>query len=79
MNKYQSYLYDVGLDLKERALKAKEERDAAPPGSEDRTFHSGRVMGFNEAISIIQQNAQGLEISLAELRLDDIDPDRDLV
>ena len=37
-----------------------------------------RVMAFNEVISIMQQQAEGFEIPLAELRLDDIEPDRDL-
>jgi hypothetical protein len=35
-------------------------------------------MGFSEALSIIQQDAAGFEIPLAELRLDDLDPDNDL-
>lgn len=78
MDKYQNYLYDLGFTLKARALKAKQERDAAPDGSEERTYLSGRLMGFNEALSIIQQDAAGFEIPLAELRLDDLDPDNDL-
>jgi hypothetical protein len=78
VSKYANYLFDLGLLLKERALQARAERDASPDGSPDREFQSGRVIAFNEVISIMQQQAEGFEISLADLRLEDIDPDRDL-
>jgi hypothetical protein len=79
MSRHREYLYDLGLELKLRALEAREERDAAPEGSADRTFHSGRLMAFNEVVSIIRQQAEGLGIPLADLRLKDVEPDRDLV
>ena len=78
MSKHASYLLDVGLYLKERALEARRERDRLPEGSTRRMFESGRVLAFNEVISVLQQTAEGFDIPLAELRLDDIDPDRDL-
>lgn len=78
MEKYQNYLYDLGPILKKRALEAKDERDAASDGSEEREYLSGRLMAFNEVLSIMQQQAAGFEIPLAELRLDDLDPDNDL-
>lgn len=77
MEKYRNYLFDLGLILKKRALEAKEERDAAADGIE-REYLSGRLMAFSEVLSIVQQQAQTFEISLSELRLDDLDPDRDL-
>lgn len=76
--KHQNYLFDLGLVLKERALSARRQRDEAAPDSLDREFQSGRVIAFNEMISIMQQQAEGLGIPLSDLRLDDIDPDRDL-
>jgi hypothetical protein len=79
MSRHKYYLYDLGLELKLRALEARQERDAAPEGSVDRTFGSGRLMAFNEVISIMRQQAKGLGIPLADLRLDDVEPDRDLV
>ncbi len=36
-------------------------------------------MAFNEVISIIQQTAESLGINLRDLKLDDIDPDKDLI
>ena len=77
-NVYLAYVFDLGYDMKERALQAKQERDSATT-AEDRAFETGRVMAFNEVISMTQQNAQGLGIPLSDLRLDDIVPDRDLV
>jgi hypothetical protein len=76
--KYKWFLYDLGPILKERALLHRAERDSAEPGSRSREFHSGLVLGFNEVISILQQQADGFQIAHRELRLDDIDPDRDL-
>jgi len=79
MSSYKHYLYDLGLEVKLRALEARRERDAAPDDSSDRTFLSGRLIAFNEVISIMQQQAEGLGIPLADLQLDDIEPDEDLI
>jgi hypothetical protein len=75
---YKNYLFDLGLLIKERALEARHQRDEAPTESLEREFQSGRVIAFNEVISIMQQQAEGLGIPLSDLRLDDIVPDRDL-
>jgi hypothetical protein len=76
--KHENYLFDLGPAIKERAIEARRQRDGLPPGSLAREFQSGRVIAFNEVISIMQQQAEGLGIPLADLRLDDIEPDRDL-
>lgn len=78
MSKYENYLFDLGALLKERALEARDEREESPDGSLNREFHSGRVMAFNEVISIMQQQADGFDIPLAELHLDGFEPDREL-
>jgi hypothetical protein len=75
---HKDYLFDLGLLIKERALQARRQRDESPQGSSEREFHSARVLAFNEVISIMQQQAEGLGIPLADLRLDDVVPDRDL-
>jgi hypothetical protein len=79
MSKYENYLFDLGPVIKTRALEALHERDACPEGSLEREFQSDRIMAFNEVISIMLQQAEGFDIPLAELRLEDIDPDRDLI
>ena len=76
--KHENYLHDLGLILKERALEARRQRDELPLESLDRTFQSGRLIAFNEVISIMQQQAEGFGIALSDLRLEDIEPDRDL-
>jgi len=77
-NKQQLYLFDLGLLIKERALAARRHRDALAADDPDRDFQSGRIIAFNEVISIMQQQAEGLGIPLSDLQLDDIEPDRDL-
>jgi hypothetical protein len=77
-NVYLAYVYDLGYVLKERALQARAQRDSARAGG-DRAFEAGRLTAFYEVISTMQQNAEGLGIPLAVLRLDDVVPDRDLV
>ena len=76
--KYKWYLYDLGPILKERVLEHKSARDAAPSGTEDRSFQSGVVHGISEVIAILQQQADSFQIDRRDLRLEDIDPDRDL-
>jgi len=77
--KYKWYLYDLGPILKERALEHKAARDVEREDSEHRAFLSGLVHGFNEVISVLQQQADGFQIGRQELRLEDIEPDRDLL
>ena len=79
MTKYEAFLFDLGPILKERALEAKRSRDNAPRESTEREFQAGRVLGLAEAISILQQQAEGLDLSLSALRLDQFDPDRELL
>jgi hypothetical protein len=48
------------------------------PG-EGQALLEGRVIAFNEVISIVPQEAPGFGIPLRDLQLADIEPDRDLV
>ena len=75
---HKNYLFDLGYELKQDALDARRERDSAPMGSEDRAFKSGRLLAFYEIISTMRNRAEGFGIPLSDLRLDDIEPDRDL-
>jgi hypothetical protein len=54
------------------------ERDSAPEGSEDRAFKSGRLLAFYEVLSMMQNRAESFGLALSALRLEDVDPDRDL-
>lgn len=77
--KYKWYLFDLGYLIKQRALQAIEQRKDLLKETEEYDFQSGRILAFNEIISLMQQQAEGFDIGLAELRLDDVVPDRDLV
>jgi hypothetical protein len=78
MTPSEALLFDLGHELKIKARQAAASRESALPGSPDRQFQSGRAMAFAEVISVMQQSANGLGISLTALRLDDIDPDGDV-
>ena len=77
--KYRDYLHDLGEIVKIRALEAKDERAREQEGSTGYHFQCGRLLAFNEVISILQQQAEGFDINLQDLNLGDIDPDRDLI
>jgi len=72
--KYRGYINHVCKIIKERALQSKLEEEKAK-----NLFNSGRLMAYNEVISILQQEAEGMLMDLKELKLDDINPDIDLV
>lgn len=76
--RYKNYLFDLGLLLKEYALEAKTERDKHT-GKEAEDYYSGELMAYHRVISLMQQQAESFGIPLKELRLDDINPDNDLV
>ena len=78
-NRYKNYLFDVGALIKERALEARQQKALERKGTKSYMYEAGRLMGFNEVISILQQEAQGFGIELSDLQLDDIEPDQDLL
>ena len=77
--KYKWYLYDLGYLLKERALEAKEKKLLAPANTPEREFESGRALAYYEVISLLLGQAVGFDIPLEDLRLEDFNPDRDLL
>ena len=79
MSIHQDFLLHLGGVLKSRALEAVIERNAEVKGGQGRIFESGRVLAFNEVLSIMQQEASGFGIALSDLQLEDITPDRDVV
>lgn len=42
-------------------------------------FYDGYVLGFQRTVSLMQQQALAFGLDLKELKLDGIEPDRDLV
>lgn len=74
-SKYKHYLHDLGILIKEEAREAKQQCDIAV---NDR-FTLGELLTWYRVVSLMQQQAQAFGIDLKDLRLDDIDPDSDLV
>ena len=77
--RYKNYLFDLGFLIKEEALMSKKERDQKRKDSLDSTFKEGRLSAFYYIVGLMQQEAKAFGIPLEELRLEDIDPDRDLL
>ncbi len=75
---YKYYLEDLGLLLKECALRAKQDWQQHQH-SEDQSFYDGQLSAYYRVISLMQQQAKGFGIPLEEINLHDIEPDRDLV
>lgn len=76
---YKVLLIDFTEALKERALEAKEERDSQEKDSEDHIFRTGRSLAYWEVVSMLWNRAKNHLVDLADIGLDDIDPDRDLI
>ncbi len=74
----KNYLLDLGQLVKECALEAMAEREKHR-GQPAQEFYDGYVLGFHRIVSLMQQEALAFGIELKALRLDGIEPDRDLV
>lgn len=77
-DKYRLYLYDLGHFVKEEALDSKRKLEAASPGT-DKSYEEGQLIAFYRIITLMQQQAEGFDIPLKDLQLEDIEPDRDLI
>jgi hypothetical protein len=77
-DKHNNYLLDLGFLPKERALEAKQS-SLVVKGTDDEAFQTGPLMAYYEVISLMQDQAEVLQIPLTEIRLDGIDPDKDLI
>lgn len=75
---YKLYLGDLGYLLRDEGIKARQRRDAVR-GQDAEAFETGYLMGFHRVISLMQQQAEAFNIPLTDLRLDGLDPYRDLL
>ena len=74
----KNYLHDLGQLVKEYAMAAVAEREKHR-GQPAQEFYEGYVLGFHRVVSLMQQQAMAFGIDLKALKLDGIEPDRDLV
>ena len=77
--RYKNYLLDLGFLIKEEALNSKKERDEKKRDSKEYSFESGYLMAFHYIIGLMQQQAEAFGIPLEDMRLEDIDTDKDLL
>lgn len=75
---YKNYLMDLGFLVKEYALEAKQDKEKCV-GTPSEDFATGYLCGFHRIVTLMQQQAEGFQIPLEDLRLDDIDGNRDLI
>lgn len=76
--KCAGYVRDLALLIKDLAREAKATRDAATSDIE-RALSLERLMTLHEVVSLMQQQAEAFNIPLADIALDDIDPEKDLI
>jgi hypothetical protein len=69
------YLQDLGQLVAERALSAKRKAEV---DAEDH-FAAGVAFGYYEVVSLMQQQAEAFGLDLADFKLADLNPDRDLL
>jgi hypothetical protein len=75
-DKYQAYIGDLGYLVKEAAMRARENYEASR--EDDRQVNLGRLLAYHFVVGLMQQQAEAFGIPLEEIRLQDINPDRDL-
>jgi hypothetical protein len=73
-NLYENYLLDLGTLVREIAVEAREKHE-----KEDTEFTAGYRMGMYRMVTLMQQQADAFGIPLDKLKLDDFDPDQELI
>jgi hypothetical protein len=76
-SKFENYLFDLGLQIKDYALQAK--KDAVDQSKNDSEFKLGYLCGFHRVVSLMQQQAIAFGIPFKDIGLENIDADTDLV
>jgi hypothetical protein len=75
---HRNYLFDLGYLLREQALEAKQALRAAK-GTADEAFQAGRLMAYYEVLSLLVSQARTFELPIADLHIEGLEPDRDLL
>lgn len=77
-DRYENYLLDLGLDIKEKALKAKSDLENGSLKGEEKAYNEGYLEALRNVISIMQNRAVAFDIPPNKMNLQDINPDADL-
>ena len=74
-NTHALYLKDLGYLIRERAVEA----SAQKRRDQSDHFVQGRAMALYEVVSLMQDQAKAFRLELADLSLDGIHPEEDLL
>ena len=74
MKNAENYLKDLGYLIREMADDARRIHAA-----EDTDFSAGYLSGLRRVVSVMQQQAEDFNIPLSDIKLNGIEPDRDVV
>ena len=78
IEQYKNYVHDLGLLIKEKARRAKIERDSNLETS-DANYKLGYLMAYYEVVSLMKQQSDSFEIDQGTIGLGDIEPDKELL
>jgi len=73
-----NYILDLGVLIAEKASEAKKLRDEAM-NTDGYDFQQGYLMALHEVVSLMQQQADVFGIRRADIGLDNLEPERDLM
>jgi len=71
-NEY-NFLKDLVLLLRDLVTQVKQ---STSPSME---FEKGRLLAYYEVLSLIQQQAKAFGVDMAEINMEDFDPDKDIL
>lgn len=71
-NEY-NFLKDLVLLLRDHATQVKQSTLA------NMEFEKGRLLAYYEVLSLIQQQAKAFGVDMAEINMEDFDPDKDIL
>lgn len=74
ITKYLGFMSDTFQFIREDALEAKKDRD-----NKKREFYEGQLLAYRGVVSLLINQAKAFGIDLKDIKLNDIDPDKDLM
>jgi hypothetical protein len=72
----EKYAYDVATEIRKNAVDLRDQIERA--ADTEREFLTGKLLAYNEVLSLLITQARSFGIDPGALGLADFDPDRDL-
>ena len=77
-NLYENYLTDLCIIIKENAIKAKKESELSK-NTKNKDYSLGYLMAYHEIVSLIQQQAKVFQIPLNKIKMENINPEKEIL